>query len=555
MRPLVLRGRAVVAAELETMLLQGLLDLLDRLLAEVRDRGELVLGLDHQVADRLDADALEAVVGPDAELELLDREVLHPVRERDICRAEAPVAGRRVRVEDVHPVEIGEDRQLANQDLGRLGDRLLGIDGAVRRHVEHQLVVVGALADACGLDVIGDAPDRREHRVDGNDADRVRAATVALRGHIAAPAADREGDLETALRREVRDLELGVQDLEVGRRLDVGGRHRALAPRRQPYLDLGRLAVEDADELLEVEDDVGHVLADAWERRELVGDALDLDGRYRGALERREQDTAQGVAERVAEAAVEGLDREPAALDDALVLALLVLELGNFEIRHGAASCHLFLSFEAELLGVELDDQRFLDRRVDLGALRPLEDLAGQPFVVGLQPRSDGGGEVGCVAHDLLGARPVLERDHVVGLDLVARDVDAAAVDREVPVADELAGLRARGGEAEPVDDVVEARLEDPEQVFARDPADPIRLFVVGAELVLEQAVVAARLLLLAQLEQVLALLDPPAAVLARRIAAALDGALLGQAALALEEELHPLAAALLAPGAAVAGH
>src|SRR4051794_5171448 len=555
MRPLVLRGRAVVAAELETMLLQGLLDLLDRLLAEVRDRGELVLGLDHQVADRLDADALEAVVRPDTELELLDREVLHPVRERDVRRAEAAVAGRRVRVEDVHPVEIGEDRQLANQDLGRLGDRLLGIDGAVRRHVEHELVVVGALADACGLDVIGDAADRREHRVDGNDADRVRASTVALRGHVAAPAADREGDLETALRREVRDLELGVQDLEVGRRLDVGGRHSALAPRRQAHLDLGGLAVEDADELLEVEDDVGDVLADARQGRELVRDALDLDGRHRCALERREQDATQGVAERVAEAAVEGLDREPAALDDALVLALLVLELGNFEIRHGAASCHLFLSFEAELLGVELDDQRFLDRRVDLGALRPLEDLAGQPFVVGLQPRSDGGGEVGCVADDLLRARPVLERDHVVGLDLVARDVDAAAVDREVAVADELARLRAGGGETEPVDDVVEARLEDPEQVLARDAADPIRLLVVGAELVLEQAVVAARLLLLAQLEQVLALLDPPAAVLARRIAAALDRALLGQAALALEEELHPLAAALLALGAAVAGH
>src|SRR3954452_19013940 len=34
---------AVVAAEVEPVLLQGLLDLLDRLLAEVRDRGELVL--------------------------------------------------------------------------------------------------------------------------------------------------------------------------------------------------------------------------------------------------------------------------------------------------------------------------------------------------------------------------------------------------------------------------------------------------------------------------------------------------------------------------------
>src|SRR4030095_9775310 len=66
----------------------------------------------------------------------------------------------------------------------------------------------------------------------------------------------------------------------------------------------------------------------------------------------------------------------------------------------------------------------------------------------------------------------------------------------------------------------------------------------------LEQAVVAARLLLLAKLEQVLGLLDAAAAVLTRRVRAALDRALLGQTALTLEEELHALAAAVAALGA-----
>src|SRR5262249_53016043 len=56
-------------------------------------------------------------------------------------------------------------------------------------------------------------------------------------------------------------------------------------------------------------------------------------------------------------------------------------------------------------------------------------------------------------------------------------------------------------------------------------------------------------------LEQVLGLLDAAAAVLPRRVAAALDRALLGQAALALEEELHALAAALLAFRGTIAGH
>src|SRR5262249_5178733 len=179
----------------------------------------------------------------------------------------------------------------------------------------------------------------------------------------------------------------------------------------------------------------------------------------------------------------------------------------------------------------------------------------GQPLVVRLEPRSNSSGEVGRVADRLLGGRTGLERDHVVGPHLVARDVDAAAVHGEVAVAHELPGLCAGRREAEPVDDVVEPGLERTKEVLAGNAALARRLLVVGAELRLEQAVVAAGLLLLAQLQQVLGLLDPAAAVFARRVAAALDGALLGQAALALEEELHALAAALLALRAAISRH
>ena len=76
-----------------------------------------------------------------------------------------------------------------------------------------------------------------------------------------------------------------------------------------------------------------------------------------------------------------------------------------------------------------------------------------------------------------------------------------------------------------------------------RDPRLAGRLRVVGAELLLEQAVVPAGLLLLAQL-RVLRLLDAAAAVLARRGDRRSIRALLGEAALALEEELHALPAA-----------
>jgi hypothetical protein len=124
-----------------------------------------------------------------------------------------------------------------------------------------------------------------------------------------------------------------------------------------------------------------------------------------------------------------------------------------------------------------------------------------------------------------------------------------------VAVAHELASLCTRGGEAEAVHDVVEPRLEHPQEVVTRDAALLVRLLVVRAELRLEQAVVAARLLLLAQLQQVLALLDAATAVLPRRIGATLDRALLRQAALALEEQLHSFAAADAALGPEIPGH
>ena len=80
-------------------------------------------------------------------------------------------------------------------------------------------------------------------------------------------------------------------------------------------------------------------------------------------------------------------------------------------------------------------------------------------------------------------------------------------------------------------------------------------LFVVGAELFLQHLVVAAGLLLLAQLQAVLALAQAAAAVLAGRVGATLDTALVGEAALTLEEELLALAPALLALRGGVASH
>src|SRR3954471_6285978 len=216
------RMGALILTEIETARVQGLDDLVDRLLAEVRDRVELALGLRDQVADRLDAGALEAVVRAHAQLELLDEDVVHRAarrRRRSAAAVEAADTGclelaARAGAQLLHAVGVGEDRQLRDEDLGGLAQRGHRLDRAVGLDVERELVVVGALADAGLLDRVRNAAHRREDRVDRDDADRLIRGLVLLSGAVAAATADREVQLELGLLLERGDVRVRVEDLD-----------------------------------------------------------------------------------------------------------------------------------------------------------------------------------------------------------------------------------------------------------------------------------------------------------------------------------------------------
>src|SRR4051812_16771865 len=207
------------------------------------------------------------------------------------------------------------------------------------------------------------------------------------------------------------------------------------------------------------------------------------------------------------------------------------------------------------LLRVELDDELPLHRRVDLRPLGVAQHLRRKSVVIRLKPRRNGGRQLGRIADRLGRARPSLDRDHVVGADLVRRHVYAPPVDGPVSMQDQLASLPPRSCEAEPHQDVVEPALQHAQQVLTRHARLAARLVVVVAELLLEHAVVATRLLLLPELQPVLGLLRAAAAVLTRGVRAPLDTALVGEAALALQEQLPALAAALLALGSTISCH
>src|SRR6476646_4204439 len=143
--------RRLRGAQLQATRPQRLDDLVDRLLAEVRDRRQLALGLADQLADGLDPRPLEAVVGAHAELELLDQDVIvDAATGRRRGGGAARTGGRRLELAarpraQRRDLSVGEDRQMRHQDLGRRPQRRLGLERAVGLDVQRELVVVGAL--------------------------------------------------------------------------------------------------------------------------------------------------------------------------------------------------------------------------------------------------------------------------------------------------------------------------------------------------------------------------------------------------------------------------
>src|SRR5262249_56647762 len=140
-------------------------------------------------------------------------------------------------------------------------DRAVGLD------LHRQLVVIENLAFAGILDLVGDLAHRRIETVDRNQADRRVFGTIALGGDVALPGIDRElhADLGTLVERAQH--EIGVEHDDVAHGLNIAGGDRARSLLLH-YHALGTVALHLDGDVLDVEHDVGHVLAPAWNRGE-----------------------------------------------------------------------------------------------------------------------------------------------------------------------------------------------------------------------------------------------------------------------------------------------
>ena len=171
-------------AERQAHLGQDLLDLLQRLAAEVLGLQHLGLGALDQVADGLDVRLLQAV-GASAR----DSSSSSTERKR-FSLSFASSFGASTDDRLLGLVEVDEDRELLLDDLRRVGHRVLRGDRAVGPHLEAELVVVGDLTDAGVGDLVVHLADRARRASRSGWCRSASPATLLFsRRHVATAAA------------------------------------------------------------------------------------------------------------------------------------------------------------------------------------------------------------------------------------------------------------------------------------------------------------------------------------------------------------------------------
>ncbi len=218
---------------------------------------------------------------------------------------------------------------------------LLRLDASVRPYLDGEFVEIGHLPAAGVLHRITDLADGRIDRIHRNHADGHAARLVALghdrlialRRNIYAPIV--EGNLHLQMRalRPRRDVQVRIHDLYFFVADEVLRLHLALAMRVDGD-DLGLVGVQLGGKILEVQDNLRHILLHARHGRKLMLHALDThtgDGNARQGIE---QHTPERIAQRLPKPTLQRLHDELAV---AVAFAHLhTLDFGFFDFDHSA---------------------------------------------------------------------------------------------------------------------------------------------------------------------------------------------------------------------------
>ncbi len=190
---------------------------------------------------------------------------------------------------------------MLNEDLCSLLQCLLRHDGTVCSNLHDQLLIVGLLLHAIILHGVFHILDRSVDRVNRNlvEIGSGKEFPVFISGNPSATFVDCEIHLETCRCVETTNHQFWIEHLETGKNLTQIACSEHIRARYAYRTFLGLVVFCELLEtnLLEVKNDVCHILLHSGNRVELVSHSLDADGTDGETSERRQKNATQGVAD------------------------------------------------------------------------------------------------------------------------------------------------------------------------------------------------------------------------------------------------------------------
>src|SRR5215475_11416207 len=174
-------------------------------------------------------------------------------------------------------LEVDEDRHMIFDQLRGQADGEFRRDAAVSPYLEQQFVVIGVLPQPCGLNMEVDLGYRGMNRVHRDVTDRQIVIEIAVSRDVTTPALDPHLDVQITALTHRGDVDVRVEYLNVLIQFDVSRLHLSGFGARHAD-GLRFTGVEFERDLFKVEDDIGGILNNARNRRELVQHAFDADG-------------------------------------------------------------------------------------------------------------------------------------------------------------------------------------------------------------------------------------------------------------------------------------
>ena len=265
-------------------------DLVQRLGPEILELHQLVGRERDQFAHRLDVGVLQAVQGTGREFQVVQAHVEDAGFHFDAALA---VAGSGVRLF----AQVQEEVDVPREDAGAFAHRFVRFHRTVGPDVEHHAIVFDLLSDAHLFSNDVNFFDRGEDGIDRNVADRQGRFLVPFGRDETFPSFHDHFHAELPARLERGDLVVGIGDLDLRVVLDVPGLDLARAFRFERD-HFGHVGIGTQDHFFKIEDDLQHVFHYVRNGGKFVRNVLDPDARDRRALQMRQQDPPQGVAQR-----------------------------------------------------------------------------------------------------------------------------------------------------------------------------------------------------------------------------------------------------------------